>query len=129
MSQNIEIKATPEEARNLRHAYFACVSYVDAQIGKVLKELDRLDLRKNTVVVVWGDHVWHLGNLGIWGKHTVFDVALISPLIIQAPMLKKMLGEKISSISESIDLFPTLCRLCNLEIPDNLPGQNLLNKI
>ena len=72
-------------AKKLRHAYYASVSFVDAQVGKVLNELERLGLRENTIVVVWGDHGWHLGDHTLWGKHATFDRALRSALLIQTP--------------------------------------------
>src|SRR5690606_23317684 len=72
-------------ARKVRHAYYASVSYTDAQVGKVLAELERLGLDKNTIVVVWGDHGWHLGDHRVWGKHTIFDWALRSAFIVRAP--------------------------------------------
>ena len=74
---------TPQRERILKHGYCAAVSYADVQIGKVLDELKRLKLDKNTIVVLWGDHGWHLGEYGIWGKYTNFDIALNSPLIIK----------------------------------------------
>ena len=72
-------------ARHLLHAYLACVSYVDAQIGKVLEELDQLGLRENTVIMLWGDHGWHLGEHGIWGKATNYEIATRVPLIVVPP--------------------------------------------
>jgi len=108
-------------ARELRHAYFACVSYVDAQIGKVLDELDRLDLSERTVVVLWGDHGWHLGDLSLWGKHSTFERALHSPLIIRTPGIR-MPGVPARGIVESLDIYPTLASLCGLEAPPGLGG-------
>ena len=111
-------------ARKLRHAYFASVSYIDAQIGKVLEELKRLKLAKNTIVVVWGDHGWHLGDQSIWGKHTLFDRSLKSTLIIKAPGAKDT-NKTAGGIVESIDLYPTLCALSGIPKPANLDGTNL----
>jgi iduronate 2-sulfatase len=112
-----------EEARNLRHAYSACVSYVDAQIGRVLDELDRLSLSDNTIVVVWGDHGWHLGEHGVWGKHTLHEVALRSPLIVRAPGMSSP-GESSDALVESVDIYPTLAELCQLQPPGELVGNS-----
>ncbi len=112
-------------ARTLRHAYRAAVSYVDAQIGKVLDELERLGLADKTVVVVWGDHGWHLGDHTIWGKHTTFERALRSPLIIRVPGMVSP-GMPTNGIVETVDLYPTLAELCGLTPPDDLAGMSLI---
>jgi arylsulfatase A-like enzyme len=109
-------------ARKLRHAYFACVSYSDAQIGKLLDELDRLGLGENTIVVVWGDHGWHLGDFHIWGKHTMFDWALRSTLIVKAPQAKGK-GD-CSQIVSSVDIYPTLMELCGVKTGYPLDGRS-----
>lgn len=116
---------TEGEARHLRHAYYASVSYIDAQVGKVLDELDRLGLSDNTVVVLWGDHGWHLGEHGIWGKHTLFEVAMRSPLIIRTPDAVSP-GEASDGIVQSLDIYPTLAELCGLDVPDDLDGESLV---
>tara|TARA_Y100001972_G_scaffold8829_1_gene9319 strand:+ start:616 stop:2079 length:1464 start_codon:yes stop_codon:yes gene_type:complete len=115
---------TPERQKILKHGYCAAVSYVDAQIGKVLSELKNLGLDKNTIVVLWGDHGWHLGDYGIWGKHTNFDFALNSPLIIKQPQMKQP-GVFAEGIVETVDLFPTLADLCEIMPPANLEGVSL----
>jgi iduronate 2-sulfatase len=102
--------------RKLRHGYCAAVSYADAQVGKVLDELDRLDLSKNTIVVLWGDHGWHLGDLGTWGKHTAYERALRSPLIVRLPEMK-LGGQVTDALVETVDIYPTLAELCNLPSP------------
>jgi iduronate 2-sulfatase len=102
--------------RELIRAYYACVSYVDAQIGRVLDELDRLELAENTVIVVWGDHGWHLGDHGIWTKHTNYEQANRIPLIIVAPGVAKP-GSATRQPSETVDIFPTLAELCGLPPP------------
>jgi len=112
---------TPDRQKILKHGYSACVSYIDAQIGKILSELKRLDLHKNTIVVLWGDHGWHLGDYGIWGKYTNFDIALRSPLIIKLPVTNDP-GQFAEGIVETVDIFPTLADLCNLPLPANLEG-------
>jgi len=110
-----------ELSRQLIHGYYACVSYVDAQIGRVLSELDRLGLRDNTVVVLWGDHGWHLGDHGLWCKHTNFETATRSPLIMSAPGMK-VHGKKTSSLVEFVGIYPTLCELADLPLPSHLEG-------
>ncbi|MCP4645438.1 MAG: sulfatase-like hydrolase/transferase, partial [bacterium] len=113
--------ATDDEARQLRHGYFACVSYVDAQIGRVLGELDRLGLRDNTIVVVWGDHGWHLGDLHVWGKHTAYEFSLRSALLMRAPGVTQP-GSHAAGLVESLDLYPTLADCCGLDAPKGLDG-------
>ena len=95
-----------------RRAYLACVRYVDRQVGKVMSELDRLGLAQSTIVVVWGDHGWHLGDSAIWGKHSPFERALNSTLIVRAPGISKP-GLQCDALVESLDLYPTLIDLCN----------------
>ncbi len=109
----------------LRHAYYASVSYVDAQVGKVLDELDRLGLREKTIVVVWGDHGWHLGDQTIWGKHTTFERALRSALIVQVPGMKNP-GQPTQGIVETLDLYPTLAELAGLDAPTDLTGTSFV---
>lgn len=101
-------------ARRLRHAYAACVSYTDAQIGKVLAELDRLGLRDNTIIVLWSDHGFHLGHLGEWSKHTNFETAANSPLVVSAPGFRRG-PRRCRRPVETSDLFPTLLDLAGLE--------------
>lgn len=108
-------------ARNLIHAYMACVSYVDAQIGRVIGELDRLGLRDNTIIVLWGDHGWHLGEHGIWGKATNFEIATRVPLIVSAPG-KRAWGVASPALVELVDIYPTLCELAGLPRPKALEG-------
>ena len=108
-------------ARRLIHGYYACVSYIDAQIGRLMNELDRLGLRDNTVVVLWGDHGWHLGDHGLWCKHTNFETATRSPLIMSTPGMKAQ-GKKTSSLVEFVGIYPTLCELAGLPLPSHLEG-------
>jgi iduronate 2-sulfatase len=110
-------------ARKLIHGYYACVSYVDAQIGRVLDELDRLELTDNTIVVLCGDHGWHLGDHGMWCKHSNFETATRTPLIISAPGMKAR-GTKSSSLVELVGIYPTLCELAVLPQPDHLEGSS-----
>jgi len=115
----------PAFALAVRKHYAACVSYADAQVGKIINRLNELGLRKNTLIIVWGDHGWHLGEHAIWGKHSLFEESLRSPLIIVDPVIQKP-GEITNSIVETIDLFPTLCDLVDLKKPDFLDGSSLL---
>lgn len=105
-----------EVARKLIHGYYASASYVDAQIGKVLDELNSSDLAANTIVALWGDHGFHLGDLGIWTKHTNYEQANRIPIIISAPGVTKP-GSSTKQLAESVDIFPTLAELAGLERP------------
>jgi iduronate 2-sulfatase len=107
------------------HSYFACISYTDAQIGKVLAELDRLDLRKNTVVILWGDHGYQLGEHGTWNKRTNWEVAARVPLMISVPG-QQHAGEKTDALVELVDMYPTLVELCGLEPPATLEGKSFV---
>jgi arylsulfatase A-like enzyme len=120
----IGIRISDDYAREIRHAYFAAVSYVDAQIGKVLAALKALDLDKDTIVVVWGDHGWHLGDHTIWGKHSPFERSTNSPLIVRIPGLKKP-GNSPDALVETLDIYPTLCDLAGLSPPPGLDGYSL----
>ena len=107
----------------LKHAYLACVSYVDAQVGKVL---DKEGLRDNTIIVLWSDHGYHLGEMGHWGKATNYEIATRVPLIISTPnMAAKNRGVKTNSLVELIDIYPTLCDLANIDIPKTAEGKSL----
>lgn len=112
-------------ARKIRHAYFACVSYTDALIGKVLDELKTLELDENTIVVVWGDHGWHLGDHRVWGKHTIFERALKSALIFKVPSTSSNL-KQISQVVSSVDIYPTLMELCGIEQPSTIDGKSMV---
>ena len=109
--------------RELRHGYYACVSYVDALIGKLLKEIDRLKLRQNTLILVYGDHGFHLGEQGLWTKANNFELSTRVPLIVSAP------GQshgKTDALVELVDVFPTVCELAGLTPPAGLEGVSLL---
>lgn len=110
-------------ARKLKHGYLASISYIDEQIGKLLNELKQLELDDNTIVVIWGDHGWHLGDQSVWGKHTLFENALKSTLIIKSPNSDQT-GEKITNIVESVDIYPTLMELCNLKVKQKIDGKS-----
>ena len=113
-----------EMARDLIHGYYAATSFIDAQIGRLLDELDRLDLRKNTVVILWGDHGWQLGEHGLWCKHSNFENAVRAPLIISAPGFKG--GNASEALTEFVDIYPTLCELTGLPLPQHLEGTSFV---
>ena len=110
-------------ARTLKHAYLASTSYVDAQIGLLLKALDEAGLRENTIVVVWGDHGWHLGDMGVWGKATNYEIATRVPLMIWTPEMQRR-GAKTDALVELVDIFPTLCELADVPLPKHLEGHS-----
>ena len=113
----------PELSRTLKHAYLASTSYVDAQIGKLVSALEEAGVRENTIIVVWGDHGWHLGDMGVWGKATNYEIATRVPLFIWTPDMKTR-GKKTDALVELVDIFPTLCELCGLSIPPRLEGHS-----
>ena len=112
-----------EMSRNLIHGYYAATSMIDAQIGKLMEALKENDLEKNTIVVLWGDHGWKLGDYGSWCKHTNFELDANVPLIIHDPRNPK--GQESSSLAELVDLYPTLCEMAQLPLPSHLEGQSL----
>ena len=114
----------PAYTREVRRAYAAATSYVDAQIGRVLEALKTLDPAGNTIVVVWSDHGLLLGEHGIWGKHCLYEHSLRSPLMIRAPGLAQP-GVTSAALVETIDIFPTLADLCGLPAPATLDGRSL----
>jgi len=106
-----------ELKRRLIHGYYASTTYVDAQIGKVIAELDRLDLAKDTIIVLWGDHGFHLGDHGIWTKHTNFEQANRIPLLVIAPGVTQP-GSSTRQLTETVDLYPTLAELAGIPSPN-----------
>jgi iduronate 2-sulfatase len=113
-----------KQAREAKHGYYAAVSYADAQIGRVLNELDKLGLRDNTVVVLWGDHGWQLGEHGFWCKHTNFEIATRIPLIVSVPK-QRSAGKSTDALVETVDVYPTLVELCGLPLPEGLEGTSV----
>ena len=111
-----------EYSRRITHAYYAAVSYVDAQIGRVLQALESNGLAKNTIVVVWGDHGWQLGDYRVWGKHTLTEKALRSPLIIKVPGGKSLPPSR--QVISTIDIYPTLMNLCYIPMPYATEGRS-----
>ena len=114
---------TDDQARALIHGYHAAVSYMDAQLGRMLDELDRLNLTTNTIIVLWGDHGWHLGDHGWWCKHDNYEQAARIPLIVAAPGVAKPGTHAAKALVETVDLYPTLAELAGLPAPK--PPQGL----
>jgi iduronate 2-sulfatase len=114
----------PELQRKLIHGYYASTSYMDAQLGRVLDELEKLGLAENTIVILWGDHGWHLGDHGMWCKHTNYEQATHAPLLISAP--GKRTSQRTRALVEFVDIYPTLCELAGLEKPTHLQGESLV---
>ncbi|GAB4181995.1 MAG: sulfatase [Terrimicrobiaceae bacterium] len=112
-------------AENLVHGYYACVSFIDAQIGRLLEALENSGLADNTIVVLWSDHGWHLGDQSLWSKNTNFEITARSPLIIRAPGVTRP-GSVPNAIAESVDIFPTLVELCGIKPPAILDGDSLV---
>ena len=113
-----------QTARHLRHGYYAAISYMDAQVGLVLDALEKEGLADNTVIVLWGDHGWQLGEHGLWHKHTNFELAARAPLLISVPG-QKAAGRRSASLAEFIDIYPTLADLCGLPKPKDVEGVSL----
>lgn len=111
-----------EMALELIHGYYACVSYTDAQIGKILEELERLQLHQNTIVILWGDHGWNLREHGLWCKHCNYETSLHTPLILKVPGTQQV--PAVDEIVEYVDIYPTLCELAGLPLPDHLQGRS-----
>ena len=112
-----------ELAVRLKHAYLACISYVDAQIGKIISAMEKAGVREKTIIIVWSDHGYHLGDMGIWGKATNYEIATRVPMMIWTPdMPKTTQGFKTNALVELVDIYPTLCDLAGLETPEQLEG-------
>lgn len=109
--------------RTLKHGYYACVSYIDAQIGRLLEGLKANGLDENTIVILWGDHGWKLGEHGMWCKHTQFHLDNHVPMIIKEPGQK---AAKTDALVEFVDIYPSLCELAGLELPEHLQGTSFV---
>lgn len=107
--------------RHLIHGYYAATSYTDAQIGRVLNALDREGLAKDTIIVLWGDHGWHLGDHGMWCKHTNYEQAARIPLLVATPEGKAAVTD---ALVETVDLYPTLAELAGLPAPQGIDGRS-----
>lgn len=116
------VKIPDDKARELIHGYYACISYMDAQVGKVLDALEKSGEMNNTIIVLWGDHGWHLGDHGLWNKHTNFEQATHVPMLIINPAGK---GRKVEAPVEFLSIYPTLCDLSGLAKPSGLDGISL----
>ena len=116
-----------EQAKNLKRAYLATVSFIDAQIGKMLNALEEEGIRDNTIIMLWSDHGWHLGDMGIWGKATNYEIATRVPLIVSAPnMPAQVIGSKTDALVELVDMYPTLCEMAGVTIPEHVEGQSFV---
>jgi len=119
---NIPHGRLPDDlARRLKHGYYAAVSYMDAQVGRVLDELERLGLRDNTIIILWGDHGWKLGEHDAWCKHSNVENDTWAPLILSVPGLKNA-GKRTDALVEFVDIYPTLAELARLPLPVHLEG-------
>lgn len=107
--------------RMMRHGYMACISYTDELVGSVITELHRLGLAENTIIIIWGDHGWHLGEHGFWGKHNTLHGATRVPLIVKVPGKQASVSH---SLVETSDLFPTLCDLAGIPVPGTVQGRS-----
>jgi iduronate 2-sulfatase len=115
---------TDAQAKELIHGYYACVSQTDAQVGKLLAELDKLGLRENTIVILWGDHGWQLGEHAMWTKHTNFEIATHAPLMISGPGIKP--NQRTNALVEFVDVYPSLCELAGVPAPKQLEGTSFV---
>lgn len=116
-----------EKQKELIHGYYAAMSYMDAQVLALLNKLDQLGIRKNTIIVLWGDHGWHLGDHGLWNKHSNFEEATHSFFMMSVP--GKKAGMDVNATCEFVDIFPTLCDLNNIPAPKYLDGKSLVPAI
>ncbi len=115
---------SPEHARECVLAYDACVSFVDAQIGRLMAAVDRMGLAETTVIVLWGDHGYHLGEHGLWRKNSLFEESTRAPLIIAAPGVAR--GGVCRGLVEFVDIFPTVCEAAGVPVPGRLDGVSLM---
>ncbi len=116
---------TPEFRRELRHGYYACVSFIDAQVGRLIEEIKKLGMWDDTVVALWGDHGYHLGDHNYWtkGNNCEFDTRI--PLIFRVPG-RKTAGQKTDALVEAVDIFPTFLEVCGFPIPDYMEGTSFM---
>ena len=122
--KNRQLQMDDDLERELIHGYYACVTFIDFQIGKIVKKLKAEGLMDKTIIVVWGDHGYHFGDHRLWNKHSNFEQATRSPLIIYAPQDQR--PRKVYSPTEFVDVFPTLCELANIPLLSGLDGRSLL---
>ncbi len=117
-----------EYSKDFRRAYYSALTFTDTQVGKVLEKLEETGLDKNTIVVVWGDHGWHLGDQTIWGKHSVFERALNSAFMVRCPGMKQA-GKSSDRLIAAVDIYPTICELTGIEAPDGLDGVSFVDQL
>ncbi|MFP6763704.1 MAG: sulfatase [Planctomycetaceae bacterium] len=116
-------RLTIEKTQELRHGYYACVSYIDALVGRLLTQLDQLELTDNTVIVLWGDHGFHLGEQGLWTKANNYELSTRVPLILAVP--GQTTGLRTAALTELVDIYPTLADICGLPAPTGVEGVSL----
>ena len=116
------------QARKLIHGYYACVSFIDAQIGRLMRTLDETGLNRNTVVILCGDHGWQLGDHGMWNKHSCFETSMHTPLIVSVPGQQPAAvpGARIAALTEFIDIYPSVCELTGITKPTHLQGTSFV---
>lgn len=121
-----------DTARQLIHGYYACVSFIDAQLGRLLDTLDETGLADHTIIVLWGDHGWQLGEHGMWNKHSCFETSMHAPLFVSAPPSVAAStgaiqpGTRTRALTEFIDIYPSLCELAGLRPPTHLEGESFV---
>jgi arylsulfatase A-like enzyme len=113
-----------ERQRELKHGYYAAVSFIDAQVGLLLDEVERLGLAEKTIVVLWGDHGWKLGEHAGWCKQTNYEIDTRAPLMFRVPGAKAN-GAHCDALVEFVDIYPTLCELAAIPVPGSLQGTSL----
>jgi len=118
-------KMNEDTARILKHGYYASVSYVDALFGQLVSHLKKLGIYENTIIIVWGDHGWKLGDHNSWGKMTNYNIDLKVPMIIRYPDQENR-GVQTFAITELVDMFPSLCELAGIDVPDYLQGNSFV---
>ena len=120
-----DFRMSEDTARILKHGYYASVSYVDALLGDLFTHMKQLGIYENTIIIVWGDHGWKLGDHNSWGKMTNYNIDLQVPLMIRYPKQTKR-GAQTFALTELVDMFPTICELANVPIPDYMEGKSLV---
>lgn len=114
-----------DTARILKHGYYASVSYVDALLGNLIAHMKEIGIYENTIIILWGDHGWKLGDHNSWGKMTNYNIDLQVPMIIRYPNQENR-GAQTFEITELIDMFPSLCELAGIEVPEYMQGTSFV---
>lgn len=117
---------TDEMARHLIHGYYAATSYLDAQVGRVVDALEKEGLADKTIVILWGDHGWNLGEHGLWCKHSNYETSTRVPLLIRVPGFEQSRGQATRALTEFVDIYPTLCELCSVKPDAKIEGQSFV---